>query len=458
MGALSADLRERLLKRMIESARPWQADEIAQDVLKLVSDPTRAEPLVSAILSGDSRFVAIGGGFWRADERRAPRMSELSYLMLDVPRATAPGDCVPIFGQTYDPGHSRLGDLFEIGAGGGGLGDLVAAVDGRLPVGVPAVEVRRRLHRLERSHACPSISERLIDIAAWAGIHAIRIPGAFDRKSVETIEERMRACRGLLDELLDKGGGQTPDEIESGLERSAGGVAVDFLRFRFGWEDLDRIPNRPGIYRFLGENGKLLYVGKSRDLKRRIQSYFRPLAPDHTRRAGLLSEIRDLSYETVPSELEALLLESETIQASHPPHNQQIEIHGESERAHPRDRDLGFVLCEGDPDEASVFLLRDGSPWARGRISRMQAVAMECSAGIVAAWMDRSTCDAAGLVPLDQSGQALVLRFLKANRDRCDTVRRGDFVADDEIASALAALVTRERPAWEPWSLRGSPD
>jgi hypothetical protein len=197
-------------------------------------------------------------------------------------------------------------------------------------------------------------------------------------------------------------------------------------------------------------------VGKSRDLRRRIGSYFRPLAADHRRRAGLLAEIRDLIWETVPSELEALLMETEAIRSTLPAYNQQIAIHADGSTGVPHDADLAFVLCDGDPESVSLFLLRGPTPWARGRLPREPLVAAAADAlSCIRAWARGQVAVAEGLLaPLDAEGETLVSRYLRLHRDRIDRLRLSDFPDEREAAEALAALVVRPRPAWEPWSLR----
>lgn len=80
------------------------------------------------------------------------------------------------------------------------------------------------------------------------------------------------------------------------------------------------LPRAPGIYQFYDEKGALLYVGKSKDLKKRASSYFRSknLGP---KTEQLVKKIKYIKYIKVFSEFEALMLESDLIRKNQPFYN-----------------------------------------------------------------------------------------------------------------------------------------
>jgi excinuclease ABC subunit C len=81
---------------------------------------------------------------------------------------------------------------------------------------------------------------------------------------------------------------------------------------------LSNLPNQPGIYQMLAEDGTVLYVGKARDLKKRVSSYFSKSAQD-TKTHALLKHVKDINVTITHSENDALLLESNLIK-KHKPH------------------------------------------------------------------------------------------------------------------------------------------
>ena len=80
------------------------------------------------------------------------------------------------------------------------------------------------------------------------------------------------------------------------------------------------LPDSPGCYQYLNDEGEIIYVGKAKNLKRRVYSYF---SKDHQSRktAMLVSKIRDIKYIVVNSEEDALLLENNLIKRYKPHYN-----------------------------------------------------------------------------------------------------------------------------------------
>lgn len=83
---------------------------------------------------------------------------------------------------------------------------------------------------------------------------------------------------------------------------------------------VSNLPERPGIYQYLNAEGTIIYVGKAKNLKRRVYSYFsKDHEPGKTR--VLVSKIADIRYIVVNSEEDALLLENNLIKKYKPRYN-----------------------------------------------------------------------------------------------------------------------------------------
>ncbi len=91
-------------------------------------------------------------------------------------------------------------------------------------------------------------------------------------------------------------------------------------------QTIKTLPDKPGVYQYFDKNGKLLYIGKAKSLKKRIKSYFRlnPLSPAPNlspRIYKMVSEIESIEYIVVENENDALILENSLIKQLKPKYN-----------------------------------------------------------------------------------------------------------------------------------------
>jgi excinuclease ABC subunit C len=80
------------------------------------------------------------------------------------------------------------------------------------------------------------------------------------------------------------------------------------------------LPEKPGVYKHLNEEGTILYVGKAKNLKKRVSSYFHK-EPENAKTRLLVRQIVDVQYIVVATDFDALLLENNLIKKLQPKYN-----------------------------------------------------------------------------------------------------------------------------------------
>lgn len=81
------------------------------------------------------------------------------------------------------------------------------------------------------------------------------------------------------------------------------------------------LPHNPGVYKYYNAEGTIIYIGKARDLKKRVSSYFNKQAYENKKTRILVSKIEDIEYTVVDTEIDALLLENNLIKEFQPRYN-----------------------------------------------------------------------------------------------------------------------------------------
>lgn len=115
------------------------------------------------------------------------------------------------------------------------------------------------------------------------------------------------------------------------------------------------LPSSPGVYQYLDENGTIIYVGKAKNLKNRVSSYFNK-NQENRKTIILVRKIVDLQYIVVDTENDALLLENNLIKKYQPKYNIQLKD----------DKTYPWICIKREPFPR-VFstrrLVRDGSQY-----------------------------------------------------------------------------------------------
>jgi excinuclease ABC subunit C len=84
---------------------------------------------------------------------------------------------------------------------------------------------------------------------------------------------------------------------------------------------LPTLPEQPGVYRYFDESDTIIYIGKAKNLKNRVSSYFTSIQNHNTKTRKLVQQIRKIEFTIVHSEFDALLLENTLIKQYQPKYN-----------------------------------------------------------------------------------------------------------------------------------------
>ncbi len=121
-------------------------------------------------------------------------------------------------------------------------------------------------------------------------------------------------------------------------------------------EKLATLPTNPGVYQFKNNQGRVIYVGKAKNLRNRVRSYFRNQQQHFGKTLVLVSHITDFEVIITSSEVEALILENNLIKELKPRYNVNLKD----------DKTYPYLVITNEPFPRIFFtrqLKRDGSTW-----------------------------------------------------------------------------------------------
>ena len=166
------------------------------------------------------------------------------------------------------------------------------------------------------------------------------------------------ACWLILTDRVPAEFRRNPDSLREWIDGPE--AAVDFSRLAFGPGFLRQLPSASGVYMMMDFRGKILYVGKSRNLKRRVSSYFTPRALSEPKIAKIHAHLHSIEILRTDNEVEALLMEMRMIKDFRPPINLQTEVHDPQDARHAGRNFLLFV-ADAEQQGVNIYLFYNGT-------------------------------------------------------------------------------------------------
>jgi hypothetical protein len=456
--SLVAEKAVRLLRR---SGAGVNSCALARELLTLITDDEAAAyKLLFATFGGDPRLT-YENGLWRTDgdtPETAPADQESAEEF--VP------DRVLVFidGARSDPtlpyeltvaAALRLHGDEVIGACGGdtvegAYGDrlrraMLELLDGAIPVthatraatraleqwlGEP-LHATISLRRLGRERVGLPLNHDLEQLVARLGLDWREAEDPLEM--ADTLDRCLEALRRSGEPL-----NMLRDGIQQGIQ------PIDWSRFAFNREFLRHIPAVAGTYRFYDKEGSLTYVGKSKNLQKRVSSYFREDQRRPARVQRLLDATHRIEYEAAGSELEAMLREAEQIRRDAPSANVQVQLHPQQRRS-GRLHSILILEPAAAPDVLLAFVIRH-----RRLIGRIAIGPRGGGLALIQRLLDDHFFETSSGPTTIESGPdldvELVARWLAKNRDRAVAFDPTDLASSEEVIDRLRWFLKNGSP------------
>ena len=456
------------------------SSELVEQVVKIKGASTGvSETLIRTALSGDRRFTLDERMLWQIIEKNGTPISDAEIAVVSLFTARLAGKygiIVEISAQKLkgnkltehfhafiNPGASILSSLHlpgdveqEIKQGvtaekGASallhfLGDAVLAgydihatvhqLNAILGKTQETIENQALCLKLLTKKLLPSLNQKSqSDLSLFFKLPTIDTPNT--EKEVSNMVNIFARCRELAE-------AQKIGTTEALLEFQYPAVmSVDFSKYAFDKAFLWSIPQSPGIYQMKDKSGKVIYVGKAKNLKDRVGSYFWNTTNCLEKIAGLLNAVYTIELEITGSELAAMLLEYQLIKQYRPQFNQQIEVH-ERDARYGSLKNFVLLLPSTVENCFELFFVKEGQPVQRYELLR-DAVDLSGIEEILAEMFEqnREPDDLAE----DETGEIdIVLSWVDANKDFVNFINLDvagnqaaclklikDYIRDDEM-------------------------
>lgn len=233
----------------------------------------------------------------------------------------------------------------------------------------------------------------------------------------------------LLESLSEKG-----IETRSALEELMMKQSVDYFKEKeFSLTTLQELPQIAGVYGFKDKNDTFIYIGKAKNLRRRLTSYFRNTDESPEKIDSIRKDAQKVVTYQCGSELEAIIYEYRLIRKHRPVLNSQLEI-SERPGAFKPLPDCIILLPHAQPGKCMLFFMRQNQKII---MKQIETVSFDKGPLIteIEAFFYNGTLPAE---PTDFPEIELATRWVKSNKDSIDLIDVYNYSGPEELTEILA--------------------
>jgi hypothetical protein len=378
-------VRERIFSYLLKSETGVPAARILSDVFKIHSANTSSsDSVLAGLLGQDSRFVFADGLWNLSSSSRAPnRLESATTVVLHLQIANC-SEAAWRFRGALMWSDGRLQEV-RSPESFHALGKLRRGMEGSLLLLWSSRELGL-WNRLLRSANIESWSGDKLFLRNLAARTLNRMPSKLRLEELASElgvspadEERpcdvaryLNECWLALRDRIPAEASRSFDSLREWIGDS--GPGVDFSHFGFGLDFLRQLPGTSGVYLMKDSEGNVIYVGKSRNLKRRISSYFTPRALSSPKNARIHRRLHSIDLRRTDNEVEALLMEMRLIAKFRPAVNLQTEIHERQSDFH-QGRNLLLFVTGAEQRGVRIYFFCNGTyaGWQTASLGRPPA-------------------------------------------------------------------------------------
>lgn len=363
-------LQNKIIQYLRENGGTASSSELAHFVLKIQSPSKQLEQLLKTVLKNSKSVVQNNSGQWELVEDIATATEKMEFCLIVVlPERIGHWSLWQgIAYVLYDGKNWKKQTVLEFPQPQTLAQELTEQLENKpeMPLLVPGFGNQlSQLERFMRHINCTpgpvysmlQLTQRIFPVDDIMTRENMCQKLGLDSYEFFEIGSYLTESMDQVQELVDHLGQAGINNYNKLAEFYRGtSLSVSFKNYNFDKTFLKTLPQGPGVYQMENANSDIIYIGKAKNLRQRVTSYFIQSKAGDTKLERIRRELYNLQIFPTGSELEALLSEQEKIELHEPPINKLINVHQRPHRKRNRFAQI-LILPTIEKDNFKLFLI-----------------------------------------------------------------------------------------------------